>query len=81
MSTTMKAYDEVVEFIASRGPREVAEFKASPKTRERVAELLQREKAGGLNEEERSELNDYETLEVVMNLAKARARQLLAHER
>jgi hypothetical protein len=80
MSTTTKAYDEVVEFIAARCPREVVEFKASLKTRDRVTELLQREKGSGLNEEERSELDDYETLELVMNLAKARARQLLADE-
>ncbi|MBM3888628.1 MAG: hypothetical protein FJ388_05825 [Verrucomicrobia bacterium] len=76
----MKAYEEVVEFIASRLPREVAEFKPSAQTRQRVSELLQREKTTGLNSEERSELDHYEELELLMNLAKARARQMLAHE-
>jgi hypothetical protein len=75
----MKAYEEVVEFIAARGPQEVIEFKPSPATRERVADLIQREKISSLSEEDRCELDDYESLELIMNLAKARARQLLAH--
>ncbi len=76
----MKAYEEVAEFIARRGPREVSEFKPSAETRQRVAELLQREKAAGLTPEDRRELDHYENLELLMNLARARARQLLAHE-
>ena len=75
----MKAYEEVVEFIASRDPQEVVAFKPSATTRERVADLLRREKKSSLSSEERCELNDYESLELIMNLAKARARQLLAH--
>jgi len=75
----MKAYHEIVEFIAARGPREVVDFKPSPATQERVRDLIQREKSSELSEEERVELDDYEHLELLMNLAKARARQLLAH--
>ena len=75
----MKAYEEVAEFIAQRGPREVAEFKPSTETKQRVGELLGREKTPGLTPEERRELDHYEDLELLMNLAKARARQLLAH--
>ena len=75
----MRAYEEVAEFIAQRGPREVAEFKPSAEARRRVGELLTREKATGLTREERRELDHYEDLELLMNLAKARARQLLAH--
>ena len=76
----MRAYEEVAEFIARRGPREVTEFRPSAESRERVAELLEREKAGDLNAEERRELDHYEDLELLMNLARAHARQLLAHE-
>jgi hypothetical protein len=76
----VRAYEEVAEFIARRGPREVSEFKPSTEVRERVGELLQREKATGLTPEERRELDHYEDLELLMNLAKARARQLLAYE-
>ncbi len=77
----MRAYEEVAEFIARRGPREVAEFRPSAEVRQRVVELLQREKTTGLSSEEKRELDHYEDLELLMNLAKARARQLLAHER
>ena len=76
----MRAYEEVAEFIARRGPREVAEFRPSVEARQRVVELLGREKTGALTAEERRELDHYENLELLMNLAKARARQLLAHE-
>lgn len=76
----MKAYEEVAEFIAKRGPREVSEFKPSPEVRQRVRELLEREKTGGLAPEDRRELDHHENLELLMNLARARARQLLAHE-
>jgi hypothetical protein len=76
----MKAYEEVAEFIARRGPREVSEFKPSAEVRQRVWELVEREKAEGLAPEDRRELDHYENLELLMNLARARARQLLAHE-
>ncbi len=76
----MRAYKEVAEFIARRGPREVAEFKPSGESRKRVRELLEREKSGGLTDDERRELDHCEDLELLMNLAKARARQLLTHE-
>jgi hypothetical protein len=80
-STGMRAYEEVAEFIARRGPREVADFRPSPEVHQHVVELLRSEKTTGLTAEERRELDHYENLELLMNLAKARARQLLAHER
>ena len=76
----MRAYEEVAEFIATRSPRDVAQFKPSGEAKRRVTELLEREKASGLSAEERRELDHYEDLELLMNLARARARQLLAHE-
>ncbi len=75
----VKAYEEVADFIARRGPREVADFKPSADARQRVSELLAQEKTMGLTAEERRELDHCEDLELLMNLAKARARQLLAH--
>jgi hypothetical protein len=77
----MRAYEEVAEFIAQRGPREVAAFKPSAEARQRVSQLLVKEKQGGLTAEERRELDHYEDLELLMNLAKAHARQLLGNER
>ena len=76
----MRAYEEAAEFIAQRGPREVAGFRPSEQARQRVLELLEKEKTVGLAAEERRELDHYEDLELLMNLAKAWARQLLLHE-
>ena len=78
---SVKAYDEVADFIARRNPGEVAGFKPSEEARSRAVELVHQEKSAGLSVEERRELDHYENLELLMNLAKARARQLLAHGR
>ncbi len=80
-SMTSRVYDEIVDFIASgTNPQTVASFVPSPETKERVAELLHREKTTQLSEEESSELGHYLHIEHIMRLAKARARQHLAGE-
>ena len=76
----MKPYEEVVEFIASLRPRELLGFKPSEPARQRVWELIERQKAAPLPDEERAELDHYLEVEHLMRLAKARARQLLTHE-
>jgi hypothetical protein len=75
------AYEEIVDFIA-RGidPRDLVGFHPSQKTKERVADLLRREKSDGLSQDEEAELDQYLALEHLMRLAKARARVRLAHE-
>ena len=75
----MKPYEELVQFIASLSPREVVEFKPSEAARQRVWDLLERQKSAPLPTEEKSELDHYLEIEHLMRLAKARARQLLAH--
>lgn len=77
----MKAYEEVADFIARHAPDEVVGFQPSAEARERAVELVHREETAGLTPEERRELDHYENLELLMNLAKARARQLLAQGR
>ena len=76
---TARAYEEVVDFIAS-GPTsgKVVEFRPSEESRRRVSELVRREKAGELSAEEISELDDYLQLEHLMRLARARAKHYLA---
>jgi hypothetical protein len=70
----IRAYDELVDFIAGGAtPAMVASFSASQRTRDLVADLLQREKAVGLSEEDTAELEHYMHLEHVTRLAKARA--------
>ena len=69
------AYEEIVEFIASgTTPDMVVHFEASQKVKERVSDLIYREKTSELTPEEKSELEHFLQLEHVMRLAKARAR-------
>ena len=76
-----KAYDELVDFIASGGtPASVVDFQPSAETKYRVTELIRKEKVGGLIPEEAAELDDYLKLEHLMRMAKARARSRLGRE-
>ena len=77
----IRAYEEIAELIAAGGgPEAVVGFQASAATNKRVAELIAREKAGTIADEERSELDQYIQLEHVMRIAKARAQARLSHE-
>jgi O-succinylbenzoate synthase len=78
---TALAYEEVVDFIAA-GPKpgKIIAFKPSAITKERVADLIYREKTEGLTPAERSELEHYLQLEHLMRLTKARARRYTANE-
>ena len=76
-----KAYDEIVEFIAAGStPESLLRFQPSDESRERVHELISKEKNEGLLPEEESELDDYLKLEHLMRMAKARARARAGHE-
>jgi len=75
------AYDEFVDLIAAgTTPSGVVAFQPSDATKDRVEDLIRREKTGGLSDEETAELNHYLRIEHVMRLAKARARELLPHK-
>ena len=76
-----KAYDELVEFLAAGStPATLLEFQPSQETRERVVELIHKEKTAGLLPEETVELDDYLKLEHLMRMANARARRRLQGE-
>jgi hypothetical protein len=77
----IRAYEEIVDLIASgSGPASVAGYQASPATRQRVADLIEREKTDALTVEEQPELDHYMQLEHVMRLAKARAQAWLSQD-
>jgi hypothetical protein len=79
MSLASPAYFEIIDFIAAgTTPETVAEFHPSPEARQRVAELIEREKAAGLSSEEQAELDHFMELEHILRMAKARARQILS---
>jgi hypothetical protein len=70
----IRAYEEIVDFIANGStPDAVAHFEASVAAKERVAELILREKTTGLSVDEASEFDHFLKLEHLMRLAKARA--------
>jgi hypothetical protein len=76
-----RAYEEIIDFIAAgTTPSRVVAFQPSQEVKDRVADLIHREKTTGLSPEESSELNQYLQLEHLMRLAKARARAHLADE-
>lgn len=78
---TVKAYEEVVDFIAAgTTPQNVVDFRPSQAAQERVEDLLMREKDGELSSTEKSELDHYLQIEHLMRLAKARARDFLPNE-
>jgi len=78
---TPKAYEELIEFIAAgTNPSSLIAFQPSAMAKERVADLIYREKTTGLSSDEKAELDHYLQLEHLMRLAKARARQHLANE-
>ena len=76
-----RAYEEIIDFIAAgTTPSRVVAFQPSQEVKDRVADLIHREKMTGLSPEESSELNQYLQLEHLMRLAKARARAHLAND-
>ncbi len=78
---TVRAYEEVVDFIAAgTSPGSVIAFRPSTAVKDRVANLIDREKTSGLSHDEKSELDHYTQLEHLMRLAKARARQYMGDE-
>ena len=81
MLLVTRAYEEIIDFIAAgTSPGGVAAFRPSEDARNRVLDLIAREKAGPLRADEASELAHYLQIEHLMRLAKARARKHLTHE-
>ena len=76
----MKAYEEIIEFIAAGiTPGTLVGFRPSAETKQRVATLIEQEKNSSLSPDEKSELDHYMQLEHLMRLAKARAHQHVAN--
>jgi hypothetical protein len=74
----MKSYEEIIDFIASgTNPNSVIGFKPSDHAKNRVMDLIYREKTNELSLDEKSELNHYMELEHIMRLAKAKARNYI----
>ena len=73
-----KSYDEIVDLFArGASSAEVLAFRPSPETQERVRELLERNAAGELTDEEAAELEVLGELEHLMQLVRIRAEEYL----
>lgn len=74
-------YQEIIDFIAAGTTlQNLVDFSLSADAKERIADLIHREKTTGLTSEETAELNHCLQLEHLMRLAKSRARYYLKHE-
>jgi hypothetical protein len=79
MSVASPVYFEIVDFIAAgTTPETVIDFQPSPEAQQRLAALIEREKADTLSSEEEAELDHFMELEHILRMAKARARQILS---
>lgn len=70
-----KASEEVASFIATTNPANVLAFRPSDETKQRVSELIEREKNGEVSEEEKKELDYYMHLEHLMRMANINAQK------
>ena len=79
MGVVSPVYLEIVDFIAAgTTPEAVMDFHPSRGAQQRLAVLIEREKAGSVSPEEKAELDHFMELEHILRMAKARARQILS---
>jgi hypothetical protein len=79
MNVATPAYEEIIDFIAAgTTPEAIIGYRPSPEAQQRVAELIEREKATALSSDEKAELDHFLELEHILRMAKAKARQILA---
>jgi hypothetical protein len=70
----MAVYEELIHFLATELPSEkLAAFQPTEETKQRLADLIHREKTEELTTEEKSELDHYLHLEHVIRMVKAKA--------
>jgi hypothetical protein len=77
-NATIPSYLEIIDFIAAgTTPQAVVDYRPSAEAQQRVAELIARERDGGLSPDEKAELDRFMDLEHILRMAKARALQIL----
>lgn len=74
VATSHPVYKELVDFLASHPTQEqISRFQISAAAQERLADLLDRNREGGLTEAETAELDLYQLVHNAVVLLKARA--------
>ena len=78
-TATHYIFEELADLLASMNPEQVLAFHTSPKAQERLNDLLSKNKMPeGLNEIEKTEIEQFMIVEHVVSLAKARALKRLS---
>ena len=68
--------DEVADLLATRPTRdEILAFRPSEEVETRFAELIAKQRAEGLSDDEQEELEQFQQTEMLLRLLKARLRQ------
>ncbi len=75
-----KASEEIADFIAATKPAKALLFRPSDEIRQRVFDLIEREKNDEISVEEKSELDYYMQLEHLMRMAKIFAHNYASNE-
>ncbi len=73
-----EVFSGIAEAIAQMNPQQVVNLKAPQQMSDRVEQLINKKKEGGLSIEETSELERFLALDLFISLTKARAKVLLA---
>ena len=76
--SVVEAFGDVAELLAEMAPSKIVELQSSKAMSNRVEELVNKKKEGKITAEEAVELERYLALDLLITLAKARAKRILA---
>ena len=76
--TVAQAFGDIADILANMAPAKIVEMRPSQSMVDRVEELIHKKKEAKISWEETLELERYLALDMLINLAQARARHLLA---
>ena len=74
----VEAFTDLADVLARMDPAKIIALRSSPGMAERVEELVYKKKDGEITEKELVELERYLALDLLIDLAKARAKRILA---
>ncbi len=77
--TVTEAYSEVAEILAKVSPLEISNLSSLEFMSERVEELVYKKKDGKITEDETVELERYLSLDLLINLAKTKAKHIVTN--
>ena len=81
MSLESQAVMEIARFFANRPtPEQIMEFHASDEINDRLNMLIESEKAGTISQDEKQELDSYETIEHIIIHTKAETRRKMKQQ-